>query len=296
MHNILQLEQKYAGFVGSRHCVAVSSGTAALHLSLLATGIKPGDEVIVPDFTMAAIGFAVSYVGAKVVTVDCRSDYNIDPNLIEEKINEKTKAIIAVHTYGRLCDMQAIGEISKKHKLKIIEDGCEAQGAATGGHSDCLVFSFYKNKIIHAEEGGIICTDSPIIANDARDLKNMAFGTKHDYFHDRIGFNYRMPDSQAKMALKSLAKYEQNNRLRREWEKEWNLLAKTKRKRDAVWVYDILSRTGYEKKRHIEELNEKKISWRHFFKPLSTMPMWKQTIGGHALDYANRGLYIQYHE
>lgn len=101
-----------------------------MHLSLVALGIGKGDEVIVPDFTMAACGFAVSYTGAKVVTVDCGDDYNIDPRLIESKITKKTKAIMPVHIYGRLCDMKAIRKIAKKHKLAIVEDGCEAQGAA----------------------------------------------------------------------------------------------------------------------------------------------------------------------
>jgi dTDP-4-amino-4,6-dideoxygalactose transaminase len=295
MENINKLEKEYASFVGSKYAVAVSSGTAALHVSLVALGIGPGDEVIVPDFSMAAIGFSVSYTGAKVVTVDCDGSLNIDPNLIEAKINERTKAILVVHTYGRLAQMDTINKMARARGLYVIEDGCEAQGAAKAGKSDVLVFSLYKNKIIHAEEGGIICTDSKEIADNIRDLKNMAFGDKHNYYHARIGFNYRMPDSQAKLALNSLHSYERNAERRSQFEDVWNNLIPTK-KRDAVWVYDFRCASGADRDAKIAELTEKGVQWRYFFKPLSTMPMFKQEVGVNALDYSNRGLYICYHE
>lgn len=278
-----ELEKKYAEFVGTKYAVSVNTGTAALHLSLVALGIGKGDEVIVPDFTMAACGFAVSYTGAKVVTVDCGDDYNIDPRLIESKITKKTKAIMPVHIYGRLCDMKAIRKIAKKHKLAIVEDGCEAQGAAKGGNSDCLVFSFYKNKIIHAEEGGIICTNSKRLYDKMQYLKNMAFDKGHTYFHKDIGFNYRMPDSQAVMALKSLSMYPKE-KVRRELA-EMNFDGDL---RDAVWVLDDLANT-YEVREWIVNRNPNS---RRFFKPLSTMPMWKQKVGKNALKFSKLGYYF----
>lgn len=276
------LEEQYAKFVGTKYAVAVNTGTAGLHLSLLAVGVGSGDEVIVPDFTMAACGFAVSYTGAKVVTVDCGDDYNIDTDLIEEKITPKTKAIMAVHIYGRLCDMKAINKIAKKHNLFVIEDGCEAQGAARGGNSDCLVFSFYRNKIINAEEGGIICTDSKKLYEKMQYLKNMAFDKEHTYFHKDIGFNYRMPDSQALMVLDSLAKYKKE-KARREWEE----VCFDDGNRDAVWVLDKLASSEYER----EVIVKSKSNTRRFFKPLSTMPMWKQKVGKNALKYSKIGYY-----
>jgi len=295
MENVNKLEYEYAKFVSTKYAVAVNSGTAALHLSLVALGIGRDDEVIVPDFTMAAVGFAVAYTGAKVVTVDCGDDYNINVNLIHEKITPKTKAIIAVDTYGRLCDIKTIRKIAKAKGLFVIQDSCEAQGSSKGGDSDCLVFSFFKNKIIHGEEGGIVCTDSKEIADNIRDLKNMAFGSKHNYFHERIGFNYRMPDSQAKMILKSLEQFYQNWTNRIQFETIWNKLIPTQ-KRDAVWVYDFLCKSKEDKDIKIKELNDNKIKWRHFFKPLSTMPMFLQPVGLKAFDFSNRGLYIQYNE
>lgn len=286
-----ELEKEYADFVGSKYAVAVSSGTAALHVALVALGIGEGDEVIVPDFTMAACGFAVAYTGAKVVTVDCNEQYLIDPELIEAKITKKTKAIMPVHIYGRICDMQAIMKIAKKHNLKVIEDACEAQGAVYNSQADVTCYSFYRNKIIAAEEGGIVCTNDEKLAENIRDLKNMAFGDKHDYFHNRIGFNYRMSDGQAKLVLKSLKKYPENLQKRKDFEKAWQMLRPTL-PRDAVWVYDFLCQDEYEKAQVIKDLNVRRITWRHFFKPLSTMPMFKQEVGKHALDYSKRGLYI----
>lgn len=289
-----QLEKEYAQFVGTRHAVACNSGTSALHLALLSVGVGPGDEVIVPDFTMAACGFAVSYTGAKVVTVDCGEDLNIDVSKIEEKITERTKAIMAVHIYGRLCDMQAVREIADRRGLKVVEDACEAQGAADGKYSDCVVFSFYRNKIICAEEGGILCTDDPEIARRADFLKNMAFGDRHDYFHTEIGFNYRMPDFQALMAIRSLHDFTDNSIKRRSFETRQMLMLSDKRKRrDAVWVFDMpLCESEAQRDAGIEFYRSKGIQARHFFKPLSTMPMWEQSVGQNALRYSQLGFYI----
>ena len=248
-----ELEEKYAKFCGSKFAISCSSGTAALHLALLAVGVKPGDEVIVPDFSMAACGFAVSYCGAKPVFVDCDDTLCIDPKLIEAKITKKTKAIMVVHIYGRLCNMKAIMKIAKKYKLKVVEDACEAQGAVYKSKADITCYSFYQNKIIHAEEGGICTTDNKAYAEDMADLKNMAFGKEHNYFHKRIGFNYRMADSQAVLALKSLQDYPKENEARRKIEKIFygrNWL-------DAVWVLPFAENGD-----------------RDFFKPLSSFPMY----------------------
>lgn len=247
------LEKKYAKFTGAKYAVSCNSGTSALHLALLAVGVARGDEVIIPDFTMAACGFAVSYCRAKPVFVDCDDSLCIDPTLIEAKITKKTKAIMAVHIYGRLCDMKAILRIAKKHKLKVIEDACETQGAVYKSKADITCYSFYENKIIHGEEGGICTTDNKKYAEDMNDLKNMAFGKEHNYFHERIGYNYRMANSQAKLALKSLKNYLKENKRRRIIEKETYGMKWL----DAVWVLPFHPRGD-----------------RDFFKPLSSFPMY----------------------
>lgn len=276
-----QLEKEYAKFTGSRFGISCNTGTAALHLALLAIGIGKGDEVIMPDFTMAACGFAVSYCGATPVFVDCDDSLCIDPKLIEAKITKKTKAIMAVHTYGRLCDMKEILRIAKKYKLKVIEDACEAQGAVYKSKADITCYSFYENKIIHAEEGGMCTTDNKKYAYRINYLKNMAFGEEHNYFHKEIGYNYRMPNSQAKLALKSLKDYPEENLRRRMLEKTFY----GEDKLDAVWVLPYI-------KNHT--IYKKLFKTHPFFKPLSSFPMYGgKCQSPKALYYSKKGHYIK---
>lgn len=257
------LEEKYARFTGSKYAVSCNSGTAALHLALRAVGIKQGDEVIVPEFTMIACAFAVSYCGAKPVFVDCGDDLNIDASLIEEKITERTKAIMPVHIYGRLCDMEKILSIAKRRKLFVIEDACEAQGAVYRSKADVTCYSFYKNKIIHAEEGGIVTTDNGDIAERMKFLKNMAFGEKHDYIHSDIAFNFRMPNSQATMAIQSLEEYPKEKGRRQKTVDFYDGIFGKTPKRDANWVYDTTKKTiAY----------FAGLETREFFKPMSMQP------------------------
>ncbi len=281
-----QLENAYAKFAKTKYAISCSSGTSGLHLALLALGIGHGDEVILPDFTMAACGFAVEYVGATAVFVDCGRDLNINTNQIEKRITPKTKAIMAVDIYGRKCDYEAISKIAKKHNLFIIRDACEGQGIEA--EADITVYSFYKNKIIHAEEGGIVCTNNPIWDSCVRYLKSMSFGPKHDYYHEHIGYNYRMPDSQAKLALESLKEVKSNLKKRKQIEAWYDSMIPEvyqMPQRDVVWVYDIL----HPRK---EEILKKVVGSRHFFKPLSTMPMWKDVGSGTAKVFAEIGCYL----
>lgn len=276
------LETKYAKFVGSRHAVSCNSGTSALHIALLAVGVGKGDEVIIPDFTMGACGFAVSYCGAKPVFVDCDDTLCMDWKLIEKKITKRTKAIMAVHIYGKLCNMKEILRIAKKHKLKVIEDACEAQGAVYKSKADITCYSFYENKIIHAEEGGICTTDNKKYADRMNYLKNMAFGPKHDYFHEEIGYNYRMPNSQAKLAIWSLENYPSESTRRRQ--KELDFYGVTWL--DAVWVLPVLEKPT----RNIL----KQPNARPFFKPLSSFPMYGgKCVSPKAKYYSENGYYIK---
>jgi len=256
-----KLETEFAQYVKSKHAVACNSGTSALHLALLSCGIKEGDEVIVPDFTMAACGFAVEYTGAKPVFVDCDDTLNIDVNKIEEKITPKTKAIMAVHIYGRLCNMDKIVSIAKEYGLYVIEDAAEAHGAVFNSKAHITCFSLYANKIIHAEEGGICTTNYDIHKERMEYYKNMAFDQNHTFFHHHIGFNYRMAESQAKLAIKSLRNV--NKELKRRRKIESNLIKKygeTMPSRDVVWMFDSKIKLEGDT--------------RPFFKPLSSMPMW----------------------
>lgn len=265
-----RLEFEWARFAGAKYAVSCNSGTSALHLALMALGVKAGDEVIVPDFAMAACAFAVSYCHAAPKFVDVEpGTYGLRPDEVERAITERTKAIIVVHTYGRLADIQAILKIAKKWKVAVIEDAAEAQGAIYESGADITCYSFYKNKIIHAEEGGIITTNKKHLADQVRYLKNMAFGRRHDYFHKVIGYNYRMPDSQAALALVSLHEYPKNKARRREiewwYDKELGLAIKGQ-SRAAVWFYEYWAGS--------KRILKREPKSRDSFKPLSSLPMY----------------------
>jgi len=273
-----QLEKEWSKFTGAKHSVSCNSGTSALHLSLLALGIKKGDKVLIPDFTMAAIPFAVSYVGAWPIFCDVdANNYGLDYLDFVDKISQygnEIKAIILVHTYGRVSNqINNILKLAKDTNIPVIEDACEAQGAIYKSKATMTVYSFYRNKIISAEEGGIITTDNKDLAEKVNYYKNMCFSKEHDYFHKHIGFNYRMPNAQAKLALKSLKNYPKNLKRRREIESLYNeLLFLPDVKRQAVWFFEYpLSFMEIPFK---EELLKAIPEARHAFKPVSTFPMF----------------------
>lgn len=204
-------EKQFAQYLGVKHAISVNTGTAALHIALLAAGVREGDEVIVPAFTMAASWMAIMYVGAKPIFVDVEPDiYTIDPKLIEVAITDKTKAIMPVHIYGHPADMDPILAIARKHKLIVIEDSAEAHGATykdrlTGTIGDINAFSFYANKIITTGEGGMVTTDSDELADVARWMKDLAHSKTKRFIHDALGYNYRLTSMQAALGSGQLA-------------------------------------------------------------------------------------------
>lgn len=207
---VTQFEENFAKFLGVKHAVTVSNGTTALHLALLSLGIGPGDEVIVPAFTMASTWLAVIHAGAKPVFVDCEPDtFNIDPQLIESKISKKTKAVIPVHIYGHPAEMETILKIAKKHKLFVIEDAAEAHGAEykgkkCGSMGDINCFSFYANKIITTGEGGMVVTNDDLLAKEARKLKDLYHSDAKRFIHEKVGYNYRLTNLQAALGCGEL--------------------------------------------------------------------------------------------
>lgn len=276
------LEEEYAKYIGTDFSVSVNTGTAALHLALEALGIGKGDEVIVPEFTMIASAWAVSYTGAKPVFVDCTDDLLIDIDKIEEKITPKTKAIMPVHIYGRIVNMDRIMEIAKKHNLRVIEDCAEAQGGMWNGKIvgsyDIGCFSFFMNKIIPAEEGGIITTNDEYLYKKMQDMKSMSFGEEHNYLHGKIGFNYRMSNMQATFALANLYIVNGIQQSRYKIESWYNKYIREDMKmpdRNVVWVYDV---KHPRKDEIVKKLNEKGIKARHGFKPMSMQPLYKKTF------------------
>lgn len=204
---VRRFEQEFARYSGCKYGVAVHTGTAALHLALAALDIGPGDEVIVPDLTFAATANAVIYTGARPVLVDVDKDiWNIDPELIEDAVTERTKAIIPVHLYGHPCDMDKIMEISRKYGLAVIEDAAEAHGAEYRGRKVGSIgtvgcFSFFANKIITTGEGGVCVSDDPAIIDRIEVLRDHGMRKTKKYWHDSVGFNYRMTNLQAAVGL-----------------------------------------------------------------------------------------------
>lgn len=206
---VKEFEEAFAKYVGVKHAVAVNSGTAALHVALLARGIGKGDEVITVPFTFIATANSILYTGAKPVFTDVEADtFNIDPEGIEDKITKNTKAIIPVDLYGHPAEMKAIMDIAKDHGLTVVEDACQAHGAQYhgkfAGSFDLGCFSFYPTKNMTTSEGGMITTDDEAVAEKARMIKS--HGSKVRYHHDMLGFNLRMTDIGAAIGLAQLKK------------------------------------------------------------------------------------------
>lgn len=210
-----KFEKDFAHYSGCAYGISTNSGTSALHLALASLGISEGDEVLVSSFTNMATFFAVLYLNAKPIPIDIEPDtWNIDPALIEEKINKKTKAILVVHIYGHPVDMDPILRMAKKYGLYVIEDCAEAHGALykkkkVGSLGDVGCFSFYANKIITTGEGGMVTTNNVGIADKARSLKSLAFGAKNKFMHKDIGFGYRMTNLQAAIGCAQLGRIDE---------------------------------------------------------------------------------------
>lgn len=205
---IERFEKAFAKKLGVKYACAVSSGTAGLHLSLIAAGIKAGDEVITSPFSFVASGNAIVYVGAKPVFCDIDpKTYNMDPGDIERRITSKTRAIMPVHIFGQPADMDAIMRIAKKHKLIVIEDACESllaeyKGKRAGTFGRSAVFAFYANKQMTTGEGGMIVTNDARINELCRSLRNQGRAPNMQWLdHDRLGYNYRMDEMSAALGL-----------------------------------------------------------------------------------------------
>ncbi len=198
---LVEFEACFTELIGVEHAVAVSSGTAGLHLAMLALGICAGDEVIVPSFTFIAAANAIRYVGATPVFVDIDPvTLNLSATAVERAVCARTRAIVAVHTFGVPADMAALMELATRYKLAVIEDACEALGAsidsqAVGSFGDVAVFAFYPNKQITTGEGGMIVTRDAGIAARMRSLRNQGRGASDSWLqHTEVGYNYRLSE------------------------------------------------------------------------------------------------------
>lgn len=215
-------EEQFAAYCGAKYAVGVCNGTVALHLALVALGVKKGDEVILPNFTMIASAFAICYTGAKPVFVDAEPDsWNIDVQKIEAKITERTKVIMPVSIFGHPCDMNAIQALADKYQLKVLEDAAESHGAEycgkkTGNLADITAFSFFANKNLTTGEGGMVVTNDENLYNLCRYHKNLCFplDAPRNYMHADIGFNYRISNIHSAIGLAQVEKADEYRDLR----------------------------------------------------------------------------------
>lgn len=284
---VTEFENQFAEYCGCKYGIAVCNGTIALHLALIGLGIGKGDEVIVPTFTMIASAFAVCYTGAKPVFVDADKDtWNIDVKKIEEKITSKTKAIMPVHIFGKMCDMDAIHALAKKYNLYVLEDAAEAHGASyhgvkAGASSDIAAFSFFANKNITTGEGGMVVTNNKEFYDRARYFKNVCFPLDgpRNYQHEDIGYNYRMSNVVAAIGLAQVEKADdykemriRNHQLYKKYLSDVpGILFQSEPDKDCIdvcWMNTIVidpAKYGHHKDELIAHLKEKEIDTRLLF-------------------------------
>ena len=296
---VKKFEDSCSKYFGSKFACASFNGTTALHLAVAALGIGKENEVIVPSFTFIATANVVSYVNAKPVFADIKKDtLCIDPSSIRKKITNKTKAIIPVHAYGNLCDMDEIRKIAKEKNLYVVEDACEAHGALyrgkmAGSISDIGCLSFHFSKIARTGEGGISLTNNKSFDEDMKILRSQGKVKNEDlsgddlieksYYHKLLGFNYRMLDLQAAIGIPQIRKIDKNIAVRKriakvymeEFKKyEIETFNPEKGSEPSYWVYPAIFKSRAAKLIAGRELIKKKMPFRSFFWPCHKQPFY----------------------
>jgi perosamine synthetase len=289
-------ERAMAAYVGVEHAVAVSSGTAALHLIVKALGLGPRDEVLVPSFTFAASVNALLYEGVRPVFVDMDPhSLNLDPADLEHRITHRTRAIMAVDVFGVPADWEGLERVAKRHGLMLIDDCCEGlgsehKGRKLGSFGEAGAFAFYPNKQITTGEGGMIVTNRADLATLARSYANQGRSAMGAWLeHDRVGYNYRLDEMSAALGLSQLGRIEEivakRNRVAQlyterlaglaqveaPWEFPWN--------RRSWFVYAVTLEEGLDRDRTIAAMAEEGVPARGYFAPIHTQPYIRELYG-----------------
>jgi len=300
-------ENKFSEYINVNHSLTVSNGTVALHLALVTIGLGPGDEIIVPTLTYIAPVNAITYTGATPVFVDSLpGSWQMNPDDIRRKINNNTKAILAVHLYGHPCEMDTIRDICNQHDLFLIEDCAEAfgslyKGKHVGTFGDIATFSFYGNKTITTGEGGMVTTNDTTLYERAIHFKGQGLAKYREYWHDVIGYNYRMTNICAAIGLAQLEKVELiiDKKLKiANWYRE--AFANTDIEfhqsvgdvRHSYWICSILTKTQSARDPLRNYLAKHGVETRPVFYPVHTMPMYSKKFEKHhiAEDIGWRGI------
>jgi len=292
---VKQFEDRFANRVQRKYAIAVTNGTAALDVGIEALGIGPGDEVILPAFTIISCIGQIIRSGATPVLVD--SDpltWNMNLKQVEEKITEHTKAIMVVHIFGLPVDVEPLLEIAKNKNIKIIEDAAEMHGQTyyekpCGSFGDISTFSFYSNKLITTGEGGMLVTDDEQLAMDCRSLRNLCFQPKKRFVHERLGWNYRMTNLQAALGLAQLERLDEFVQRKRSMGKNYTQglrmlnevqlpLEKTDYAENIYWVFGLVldDSIGFGAEEAMKMLGEKGIGCRPFFCPMNQQPVLRE--------------------
>lgn len=304
-----EFEDRFAFLCGVRHAIAVSSGTAALHVTLHALGIGPGDEVLVPTLTFVATANAVRYTGATPVFVDSEWEtWGMDPEDAERKITGRTRALIPVHLYGHPARMPAILELAKRRGLLVVEDASEAHFASVNGRyvgalGAAGVFSFFGNKAVTTGEGGMVVTDDSALAERVRYLIGQAMSPQRRYWHGELGFNYRMTNLQAAVGLAQLSRLEEILRRKRRIAMWYRHVLDTAPDlvmppelpgyRNIYWLFSFLMMPQIESSARVaQRLASRGVDTRPFFVPIHSLPPYAGDWGPFpvAASLARRGL------
>lgn len=277
-----QLEEAIAAWSGMRHAVVCSSGTAALHLALEAFQLPPGSEIILPDFTMVACARAVILAGHVPVFIGCDKNGLMDIAELGINATKKTRVIMAVHIYGRRCNMEAIYNVAYDCGALVIEDSAEAHGVKPHHNTNAVCWSFYRNKIVHGEEGGAIGFPGGVHASRARRLRSLGFTEAHDFVHEPRGHNYRLANLLARPILECFSNLQTVVNLRRRAEETYNWYCPSEwqmPERQAPWVYDMKVPNPVA---GVKALNDVGIAARLGFKPMHVQPEFcdHQCYGG----------------
>jgi perosamine synthetase len=290
--SIGEFERTFASYCGATYGVAVTSGTAALHLAAAALKLGPGDEVLVSASTNIATALAIYHVGATPVPVDSEpTTWNVDLEQLEGAITPRTKAIFAVHLFGHPVDMDRLCAIACAHGLRVVEDAAEAHGATVrgrkvGSFGDLACFSFYANKHITTGEGGMVLTSDDELADRLRSLRNLAFAQPR-FWHERAGFNYRMTGYQAAMGLVQMPKLESVIAAKRRVASYYSerlagirglqLASEMPWARHVYWMYGIVVQPEFGLRRDdlAARLAEQDIDTRTFFCPMNIQPCFQ---------------------
>jgi len=305
-----KFENQFAQYCEVKRAISVSSATTGLHLAMAAMGVGPGDEVIIPDLTFVATANAVKYTGAKVVTVDIEEDtLCICPDAIKKALNNKTKAIIAVHLNGHPASMKRILQIADQYKLYVIEDAAEAHGAKffdkkVGSLGTVGVFSFYGNKIITTGEGGMITTNDIDLSERIKFLRDHAMSKSKKYWHTEVGYNYRLTNLQAALGVAQLERIDEflnkRNLIYERYHKNLSNIDIFKLNRNSkfmnisYWLISLEIKNYNENKRDelIKKLRDYNIDSRPYFYPISDLPMFETANTKIAHEIYQKGIFL----